>query len=246
MPDSEIDKLLEDVAEVKELLLCRILPSLAALLPAAARAKSVDEFLNNKNVDSAHLRDLCLELENPGLQEVRDACADLVRGDDSEDTHSSTKIQDVEISTAKKDQTKDKTKDWMRSKPATENKPKRWMPKSVLEQRQRRYRQNEVMKHQGEDDEDEVSQLNFDIEDGSTIRNERMRVQICGRYICNHPSEDRMSRGCWLQFCIIAKDSDLSEAIKLCRSWDEFYELNTPAAWQYFPRAKWLHSGILN
>lgn len=82
MPEDEIGRLLEEVVEVKYLLLCRILLSHAALLPAAARANSVDEFLGDPEVDSAHLRDLCLELENPGLQDVRDACADLIRGDD--------------------------------------------------------------------------------------------------------------------------------------------------------------------
>ena len=112
------------------------------------------------------------------------------------------------------------------------------MPKRELEQRQRRYRQNQVINKQGDPD-DEDQQLNFDIDDSSTIKNERMRVKVCGRYIYNYPSENRMSRGGWLHFCIIAKDSDLFDAIKLCRNWEEFYELNTLAVWKYFPAANW-------
>ena len=110
MPEDEIDKLIGEVAEVKHLLLCRILLSHAALLPAVARANSVDEFLNDKDVDSAHLRDLCLELENPGLQDVRDACADLVRGDD-EEQH--TPMEMDSEGRKQKSAAKDKTEGWV-------------------------------------------------------------------------------------------------------------------------------------
>ena len=236
LPDNEIDKLLEEVAEVKELLLCRILLSHAALLPAAARANSVDEFLNDESVDSAHLRDLCLELETPGLQDVRDACADLVREDDNDiDPMVETKQDQKRITSSK-----DKTKDWVRMWPPWEKRPENWMPKRELEQRQRRFRHHQIMKLQPGEDENKVNQLNFDIDDQSMIRNERMRVKVCGRYIYNYPSENRMGRGGWLQFCVIAKDSNLFDAINLCRNWEEFYELNILAVWQFFPGANWL------
>ena len=66
------------------------------------------------------------------------------------------------------------------------------------------------MNQQGDTDY-EVQQLNFDIDDPSTVKNEKMRVKVCGRYIYNYPSENRMTRGGWLQFCVVAKDSDLFE-----------------------------------
>jgi hypothetical protein len=49
----------------------------AALLPAALRANGVEEFLADDEVTASDLRDLCLKMENPGLQEIRDSCADL-------------------------------------------------------------------------------------------------------------------------------------------------------------------------
>ena len=56
------------------------------MLPAALRAATVEDFLNDKDVSDTDLRDLCLKMDNPELQEIRDACADLGRGaEDSED-----------------------------------------------------------------------------------------------------------------------------------------------------------------
>ena len=68
----------------------------------------------------------------------------------------------------------------------------------------------------------------------------KMRVKICGRYVYNYPGERAISRGGWLQFYLISKDSRLYDAIKLCRHWDEFYDLNIVANFQYFQAAKWL------
>ena len=65
-------------------------------------------------------------------------------------------------------------------------------------------------------------------------------MRICGRYIYNYPSERAMNRGGWLHFSIIAKDSNLWDAIKLCRNWDEFFELTVLSLYQYFPAANWL------
>src|SRR5262249_38724056 len=70
---------------------CRLLLSYASLVPAALRASSVEEFLNDKEISFTDLRDLCRKMEDPGLQEIRDACADLARSeeegdDDDEDT----------------------------------------------------------------------------------------------------------------------------------------------------------------
>ena len=79
-PDDEINQMLEDLAEIKHLLLCRLLLSHANVLPAAIRANSVEEFLNNSEVTDTDLRDLALKMDNPRVQEIRDACANLGRG----------------------------------------------------------------------------------------------------------------------------------------------------------------------
>ncbi|KAK4693776.1 hypothetical protein P7C71_g3680, partial [Lecanoromycetidae sp. Uapishka_2] len=86
-PDEEIDELLKDMAEIKHLLFCRLLLSHATVLPAAIQSSSVEEFLNNSDVTDKDLRDLALKMDNPGLQEIRDACADLGRGEEEEDDH---------------------------------------------------------------------------------------------------------------------------------------------------------------
>ena len=44
----------------------------------------------------------------------------------------------------------------------------------------------------------------------------------------------------WLHFCIISKDDSLSDAIELCRKWDEFFELIILALYQYCPAANWI------
>lgn len=83
---SEIDEPMKDIVEIKHLMFCRLLLSHASLLPIAIRANSAEEFLEGKEISNTDLRDLCLKMENPGLQEVRDACADLVRGGEENDT----------------------------------------------------------------------------------------------------------------------------------------------------------------
>jgi hypothetical protein len=91
IPDGEIDTLLEEIAEVKTLLFCRLLLSHATLLPIALSVNSVEEFLESPDVTSANVRDLCLKLERPALQDVRDACADFARakaGENGEDMDS--------------------------------------------------------------------------------------------------------------------------------------------------------------
>ena len=84
-PDDEIDELLQDMAEVKHLLFCRLLSAHAKVLPAAVKANNVEDFLNNKDVTDTDLRDLAIKMDNPGLQEIRDACADLRRGEEEDD-----------------------------------------------------------------------------------------------------------------------------------------------------------------
>jgi len=96
IPDDEIDVLLEEVAEIKRLLFCRLLLSHASLLPIALQANSIEEFLENEQVTQENLRDLCLKLERPHLQDVRDACADFVRGETEEQEDEETPQDDEE------------------------------------------------------------------------------------------------------------------------------------------------------
>ena len=70
MPAAEVDKILDEVSQIKGYLFCRLLLSQAAILPYALRAASVDEFLAESEVKTADLRDLCLRLEQPSLQEI--------------------------------------------------------------------------------------------------------------------------------------------------------------------------------
>ncbi|KAL9600390.1 MAG: hypothetical protein Q9219_003240 [cf. Caloplaca sp. 3 TL-2023] len=85
VPDDVIDQLLEQMTEIKHLLFCRLLLSHATVLPTAINANTVEEFLNDKDITDADLRDLVLRLDNPGLQEIRDACADFGREDEEDD-----------------------------------------------------------------------------------------------------------------------------------------------------------------
>ncbi|KAL6882312.1 hypothetical protein HDV57DRAFT_509473 [Trichoderma longibrachiatum] len=85
MTNDEIESVIKDIREIKLLLFCRLLLAQASMLPAALRAGSVEEFLDDAELVDSDLRDICLKLEDPSLQEIRDACADFARGDDAED-----------------------------------------------------------------------------------------------------------------------------------------------------------------
>ena len=249
-PDEEIDRLLEDMAEIKHLLFCRLLLSHATVLPAAIRANSVEEFLNNSEVTDIDLRDLALKMDNAGLQDIRDACADLGRGEEKEES----KVSDDDFEGDAEDE-ETVRKIALRKRagiigtdliPAKEDHASTWAPDRERKiQEARRHRQSLVDHTSGGDNQDEDCKgktlIDFgDIDDEGKFKSKKMRVKICGRYIHNYPSERAISRGGWLQFCLIAKDSRLPDAIKLCRHWDEFFDLNILANFQYFPAANWL------
>ena len=88
MPNDEIEVLLEEVSEIKHLSLFRLLLSHASLFPAAIRADSLEALLNDVDVKDADLRELCLKMEIPDPQEVRDACADLQSEDENKEVGS--------------------------------------------------------------------------------------------------------------------------------------------------------------
>ena len=241
VPEEEIDPLLEDMNEIKHLLFCRLLLSHATVLPAAIRAHSVEGFLNDKEVADTDLRDLALKMDNPGLQEIRDACADLGRGEEEEDDE----YEEPEVCEV------DKSKERMKKLGLVNKGPRRGLPEEWAPEREKRVTQQKRERQNIADqsgifeslvpDEKPSTLIDFgDLDDEGLFKSKKIRVKICRRYIYNYPSEKAVSRRGWLQFCLIAKDSDLHEAIRLCRHWDKFFDLNVLANFQYFPAARWL------
>ena len=168
------------------------------------------------------LRDLCLKMEQPGLQELRDACADLSRHDEEE------QVEDEDEGERLAPQlTRHPTFPKLAG-----SVPKTWNLKREQKLRKRREATMEL--------DSGASFVDFgSIDDERQYRIKKIRVKTCGRYIYNYPSEKAMLRGGWLQFSIIARGSSLFDAMSLCRSWDEFYELTILACFQYFPTSNW-------
>jgi hypothetical protein len=233
LPDDEIEQLLSEVAEIKNFLFCRLLLSQATLLPIAMETGSVEEFLNRKEVAREHLRDLCLKLERPGLQDVRDACADFIRerdGLEEEEEEKSKVTTDTEDDT-RSGRTPRKHRLVIRSRD------------ELLDKYQTR-REKAAKKASKQPpelyDSDEEGVLDFgNIIDESQYSRKRMRIKVCGRYMYNYPSEKALNRGGWYHFSILARDSDLFDAVELCRNWNEFFELNILCLYHYFPAPKW-------
>ncbi|OJD29348.1 mfs allantoate protein [Diplodia corticola] len=218
VPDSEIDVLLSQITEVKQLLFCRLVLGHAALLPIALRSNTIDEFLADPGVTNVDLRDLCLEMEQPGLQQLRDACADLDRGYDEEDDRET----DTKTTRSRGDHR------YALVRPAIPRIYQTKREKALKDARQKTF------------GAEAGTFVDFgDIDDRGQYNIRKIRVKVCGKYIYNYPSEKAMSRGGWLQFSIIAKDCALFNAVGLCRNWDEFFELSILATYQYFPSGNW-------
>ncbi|KAL0258469.1 hypothetical protein SLS55_005962 [Diplodia seriata] len=218
VPDDEIDVLLSQVTEIKQLLFCRLVLGHAALLPAALRANSIEEFLADDEVTNIDLRDLCLEMEQPALQQLRDACADLERSEDEEDDDESntqvTRPRDLRFHIVRAQ--------------AIPRKYQTKREKALKDARQKTF------------GTEAGTLVDFgDIDDQGQYNVKKIRVKVCGKYIYNYPSEKAMSRGGWLQFSVIAKDCSLFDAVGLCRNWNEFFELSILATYQYFPSGNW-------
>lgn len=213
VPEEDIDKLLSDIAEIKALLLCRTLLSHATLLPAALRAKTVEELIEDPSIAHTDLRDLCLKVEQPRLQELRDACADFARGDNPEPPPPEEELEVLS------------TEEMLRRNLMYGD-----MNNMNLFTMMMSGMSKKVM-------EAEMNNLKIDSE--KKPRGKRMKITICGKTIWNHASETAMARDGWLQFSIMAKDCTFEEAVLLCRNWDEFYELQTLVLWHFFPSAKW-------
>ncbi|KAI3337564.1 hypothetical protein HD806DRAFT_43606 [Xylariaceae sp. AK1471] len=216
MGNDEIETLMQDIKEIKLLLFCRLLLSHASLLPAALRAANVNEFLNDADITEADLRDLCLKVEQPSLQDIRDACADLIRGDepdveeDEDDIFDETSYEDIILQDKRYGHFQDPE----------------WFVHSMIAHRSK-----------------ELGESASDAKRYAKSKRSKMKVQICGKSIWNYSSESSMTRDGWLQFSVLARDCDLKYAVQLCRNWDEFSQLNFLASWQYFPASNWVSWG---
>jgi hypothetical protein len=237
-PDDEIERLLAEVSEIRHLLFCRLLLGHAALLPAALSADSVEAFLNDQEVTELALRDLCLKMEHPGLQEIRDACADLFRSEEEEEDNELSDEEDIVDDVH--DDTDHPYEDFMMLKP---EKPKGALPDKWLSKREKaRDKMPNMPTREDMLGGSEGGFIDFgETKDDGKFHKNMIRVKICGRTIWNYPSNNAMTRKGWLHFCIIAKDSSLYDAVALCRHWDEFFDLNILAVWHYFPGANWLN-----
>lgn len=221
LDDDEIKTLMQDIKEIKLLFFCRLLLSHASLLPAALQATSVEEFLNDTKINEADLRDICLKVEQPSLQDIRDACADLLRGDEPETEDEEKKEDEYEDLSFEDIILQDRRYSRLQG-PV-------WFYENLLAQRS---------KLMGEPVTSLRELLNLVPE-----RPEKTKIQICGKSIWNYSSESSMSRKGWLQFSVLAKGCDLRKAVQLCRNWDEFSQLNFLASWHYFPASNWASWG---
>ena len=202
------------------------------MLPAALRASTVEEFLNDKDVSDTDLRDLCLKMDNPELQEIRDACADLGRGAQESEDEDDEEPLDEDLS---------KTERLAKKLGLARRFRKGAIPDRWSSEREKRVKKQGDVPQILMDQFSEKPMINFGtIDDEGGFQSRKIRVRICGKDIYNYRSEKAISRGGWLHFSIIAKDSDLHKAIELCRNWDEFWELNILSIFQYFPAANWL------
>jgi hypothetical protein len=229
IPDDEIEQLLDEVAEIKNFLFCRLLLTQSTLLPAALKAESIEDFISKEEIARENLRDLCLKLERPVLQDVRDACADFIRERDG--------VEDLEEPEEKKeaDDHHDvyKTPDKYRLKFKKGKVPDNYKTKREKSAKKASNDQKSPLT-------EEAGAVDFGkVTDESQYTRKRTRIKICGRYMYNYPSEKALTRGGWFHFSIIAKDSDLFDAVELCRNWNEFFELNILCLYHYFPAPKW-------
>jgi hypothetical protein len=214
--DEDISDLVADITEIKMLLFCRQTMAHSALLPAALRANSVEEFLSDPSIADSDLRDLCLQVEQPTLQALRDACADFVRGDERDDDDEESAGKNVDLRPAA---------EYLRHRLRYDD----LEPDFLIRALGAFYRESKPS----------PKELLDAVTNGGSPEDTRMKVRICGRPIWNYASQGSMARAGWLHFSVMAKDCSFQDAIDLCRNWDEFFELNILTLWQYFPTSRW-------
>jgi hypothetical protein len=230
-PEEETARLQDEIFQIKHLLFCRLLLGHATLLPAALRANSVEEFLADEEVTAGALRDLCLKMENPGLQEIRDACADLFRSEEENEEEPEPSKEDS------MDGKQSKGRDMQVFQKRKGELPDKWVSKKEKMKKTAKEEAPTLDSMFGDDGMGQA--VEFGCMEKSSSHPRKVKVKICGRTIWNYPSNRAMNRGGWIHFCLMAKESSLHDAISLCRHWDEFFELNILSIWGYFPGKKW-------
>jgi hypothetical protein len=235
MEAEEAARLVDEVGEIKKYLFCRLLINNAVLLPSAVKANSLDEFLNDKEVKAQDLRDLCLKLEQPELQVVRDACADFFRKDNEPEFD-----DDSEVDT---DDSESEASDG--GLPFWEKRHRHHVPRTWRSNREKARKQSPMPLPPFNDDDEEGVPLGTTIDFGrldreGNFRRANVRIKICGRHVYNYPSQFSMKRRGWRHFATIARGCRVEQAAELCKSWEEFFELSTLATYRYFPSPEWL------
>lgn len=238
VPAPEVDRLMEEIAKIKNYLFCRLVLGNPILLPAAMKAGSLEEFLKDAEVKAQDLRDLCLKLEQPQLQEIRDACADFFRTAVGNGEASAGESED-------EDSSEDEVLLPLKKRRVKHHLPEMWQSKREMAiksaKKEDRVEMVEMMRRMNVAGEVPGSRIDFEtIDDTGKFKKADMRVKICGRYIYNYPSESPSNRGGGLHFSIIARDCSLYKAVELRKSWDEFYELSLLTLYSYFPSPEWL------
>lgn len=229
IPESEVDGFLDGVAEIKELLLCRLILSQSNLLPIALRTHSLTEFFADAELNLADLRNLCLRYEQPKLQEIRDACADFARGDGEESDDDDDDEDDEQTAHELAVQEKYKNDSWRRRHVGAVHRTKH------EEDVDKKFRERHQLPSGVE-----KGTVDFGlIDEEGKFENRKVRVRLCGKSIWNYPSEKALARGGWYHFSIIAKNNRFNDAVSLCRNWAEFWELSNLVIFNYFSSTTW-------
>lgn len=179
MTADEVADVIRDIKEIKQLLFCRTLLSHTALLPKALKANSIQEFLEDPEIVDADLRDLCLKLERPALQDLRDACADLFKGDEPEE-------EDPEEAEEEEETLEEVLMHQRRHGHLSD-------PYALFD------KFSKVLPSLDGPQPKDTS------EPPPEKTDRKMKIRVCGRSIWNYASEKSMSRSDWLYFSIMAK-----------------------------------------
>ncbi|PGH03249.1 hypothetical protein AJ80_08714 [Polytolypa hystricis UAMH7299] len=199
------------------------------LLPAAMRAATIEEFFEAPEVTINDLRDVYFFRSSDETDEESDAPEEDSESD-SEDDERHWLVNRGQDKHSIPRSWKSKREKKLSGKP---DKPE--MTNNIQSLMNRRTMA-------GNDEKESTgNQIDFgELDDNKDPRKKnKFRVKICGRHIYNYPSAKSMSRGGWLHFSIIAKDCSFYRAVELCKSWEEFFELNIE--WDVVVRPKIAH-----
>ena len=182
LADYEVESLMQQIPDIKQLLFCRLLLGHATLLPAALQAENVDEFLSNAAVTNADLRDLCLKMEQPALQQLRDACADLGREDNETDE------DEAPVVSTNTEAPAGRTK---------------FMSKPMFPVKNLKTKREKEMKEKREktmpDTMDPTTFVDFgEVDDQQQYHIKKIRVKVCGKFIYNYRECSVLIRFCVL------------------------------------------------